>query len=103
MQVQLNYSLDHLTDLTQFVHQKYVARVAGQLGLEVYEGQNIPGQHWKCYRSRAYDETDRDKNLAHRLTEMLTPSTTPADLEVIPKRRNKKYCPYLRLAQKKMS
>ena len=49
------------------------------------------------------DETDADKNLTSRLVEMLGPSTQAADLEAIPKRENKKYCPYLRLAQKKMN
>ena len=112
VQVRPSYSLDHLADLTRVLPTTAPTAVAAPpsptamvetLGLETYYGQNAPGQHWKCYRSRAHDEKDRDKNLTARLTEMLTPSTPQEYLDSIPKREGYSYCPYLRLVQKQMT
>ena len=105
-QVRLHWSLDHLADLTTAVESTDLAditAVAEGIGLDIYKGQNAPGQHWRCYRSRAEDEEDTDKDLRARLTELLTPSTEQEYLDSIPKREGYSYCPYIRFAQKKMN
>ena len=71
-------------------------------GLDWYRGGNVPGQPWKCYRSGRYEETEGEKDLRARLIELLTPSTLQEDLDRIPRRDGKIYCPYLRFSQKAM-
>ena len=66
--------------------------------MDEYGGQNHPGQHWGCYRSKREKENDDEKDLLARLTDLLLPSTTDHELLMIPKRNN--YCPYLRLNQR---
>jgi hypothetical protein len=70
--------------------------------LDVYDGTTFPGQPWHCYRSRAYHERPYEKDLEARLRDLLTPSTTQAELDTIPKRHGVEYRPYLRLKQKDM-
>ena len=69
--------------------------------LDVYDGQNYPGQPWKAYRSRGFKEKDQEKNLEKHMTALLEKSTTVKELDELPYRG--KYCPYLRLNQKEMS
>ena len=111
VQVSPSYSLDHLVDLTTVVSAvaappslppPRLTAVAETLGLDTYEGQFPPSHYWKSYRSRAFLESDKDKDLTARLTEMLTPSTSQVYLDAIPKRQGYCYCPYLRFAQKQM-
>ena len=92
VEVVTTWNLDHLHLLTAVADQ--------ETGLDVYEGNAYPGQPWKCYRSRKERETDADKNVKERLTDLLTPSTTEDQLQRIPRRDGVYYCPYLRLKQK---
>ena len=95
VQVSTPWSLQHIDIL---------AAVAGDHpDLDVYEGTNVPGQPWACYRSRTFNERPTDKDLKARLRDLLTPSTTTEELENIPRREGKHYCPYLRLKQKPMN
>jgi hypothetical protein len=71
-------------------------------GLDVYDGTNVPGQPWHCYRSRAYQERPDEKDLEARLRDLLMPSTTPEELAMIPTREGVEYCPDLRLTQRNM-
>ena len=72
--------------------------------LDTYPGTNVPGQHWKCYRSKGTTakETIRDKCLEDRLVELLKSTSTLAELQTIPRREGVDLCPYLRFKQKKM-
>ena len=70
--------------------------------LDVYPGNNPPGQPWTCYRGKRFDETPQEKNLGDRLTELLTLTTTRRELESIRPREGVGYCQYLRLKQKAM-
>ncbi len=70
--------------------------------LDQYRGQNHPGQHWGCYRSKSFHETNQDRNLRQRLVDLLTPSTTPEELRDLQSQKQGFYCPYLRLRQKRM-
>ena len=72
------------------------------LALDVYEGQNFPGQHWAAYRSKSGNEREDQKDLKARLEDLLRPSSTQAHLDLIPRREGKgeSYCPYLRFRQK---
>jgi hypothetical protein len=70
--------------------------------LDNWEGANVPGQQWHCYRSRCYKEVAKDKNLEARLVDLLTQTTSRDELDSIPKRKGSLYCPYLRLKQKPM-
>ena len=80
--------------------------VAAELDdLDVYEGLNVPGQPWFCYKSeRGAKEKDADKNLNDRLVALLTPSTPEEELNKLAWRQHdgKRYCPYLKWKQKKM-
>ena len=68
--------------------------------LDVYKGQNHPGQPWGCYQMKSKKETDDQKNLRCRLETFLTPSTTAKALGELTQRQGAFYCPYLRLRQK---
>jgi hypothetical protein len=67
------------------------------MDLTEFEGMNVPGQVWTAYRSKKYSETVKDKDLKARLTDLLKPSTTPAELDAIPRREGSRYCPHLKL------
>ena len=71
--------------------------------LDRYDGFSgpPPGQHWACYRSQKHVECYAEKSLTQRLVELLTPSTTQEELDMLPRGKNK-YCPHLRFKQKKM-
>jgi hypothetical protein len=90
----LTWSLEYLPELTA------VADQMKDLPLDVYSGQNHPGQHWSAYREKAYKENDYEKNLQQRLKDLLTPSTTAEELERIPRREGTSYCSYLRFKEK---
>ena len=68
--------------------------------LDEYDGLCAPGQHWQCYRSVKFVETDKDRNLAARLKDLMTPSTTQAELDALPLVNHG--AGYLRCKQKKM-
>jgi hypothetical protein len=81
--------------------EKLLTAVAdGTNELDVYEGTNYPGQPWHCYRRS--NETRNNKSLKDRLTDLLTVSTTPEELESIELWEGKKYCTHLRLREKSM-
>ena len=94
VQVSLPWNLAHIDTLTA------VGEELETTTLDVYGGQNHPGQHWSAFRSKKFKEADADKCLRARLTDLLTPSTAVADLEGLPKRPGVHYCPYLRLKQR---
>ena len=96
VQATLKWGLYHLGTLTAG------AAELTHSGLDTYSGDRCPGQPWKCYRSFKEDEKEHEKDLGARLTELLTPSTPQADLDMIPKRAGYSYCPYLRFSQKPM-
>ena len=103
VQVSPCWSLEHIDVLTAVagdMDQKCQERQGKPL--DVYEGQNLPGQHWAAYRSKSKDEGDDQKNLKARLEDLLRPSSTQAHLDLIPRREGKGagYCPYLRFRQK---
>ena len=98
VQVKLQWSLNELDILTMVTDDVgvWATEVAeNKWNLHWYSGANVPGQPWKCYRSVRYEETDGDKDLRARLTELLTPSTLQEVLDQIPKRDGRIYCPYL--------
>ena len=101
VQVKLQWSLKELDILTMVFDNDDAAD--DRWGLDWYSGTNFPGQPWKCYRSVRYEEADGEKDLRARLTEFLTPSTLQEDLDQIPKRDGRPYCPYLRFSQKTMN
>ena len=73
--------------------------------LHEYDGDTTPGQPWHCYRSVKFEAKPDKKNLRERLEDLLTPSTTPADLQLIEDRALATrgalgYCPYLKFKQK---
>jgi hypothetical protein len=96
----------------RFEHIDVLTAVAGDMDqkcqerqckpLDVYEGQNLPGQHWAAYRSTSLTEGEAQKNLKARLEDLLWPSSdsAQADLDRIPARQGANYCPYLRFRQK---
>jgi hypothetical protein len=96
VEVSTPWSLKHIDDLTA------VAGNDGSTSLDKYEGSNVPGQPWTSYRSKKLNEKDEDKHLADRLRDLLTPSTTPAELAELPPRAGVWYCAYLRLKSKTM-
>ena len=103
MQVGLPWSLEHIDVLTAVAgDMDQMSQEEQGLALDVYEGQNVPGQHWAAYRSKSKDEGDDQKNLKARLEDLLRPSSTQAHLDLIPRREGKGagYCPYLRFRQK---
>ncbi len=73
--------------------------------LDAYTDATFPGQHWSAYRSRGvamnHKSPARD-GLDQRLTDLLTPSTTQAQLEHLRSAGMHCPCPYLRTKQKKM-
>ena len=38
---------------------------------DIFEGTNCPGQHWACYRSQKENELPSDKNLWHRMVDLI--------------------------------
>ena len=71
--------------------------------MDDYKGANVPGQHWSSYRQGHKDQTNEQKDLMARLTDLLTPATLPDDLPAAPYYGKKsKTFPYLRLKQKKL-
>lgn len=102
VQVTMPWSLKQIDILTAVADDVERLCAEANLELDVYSGTNHPGQHWAAYRSRALKEAPHEKNLNQRLQDLLTPSTTPGQLERIPKRRGVSYCPYLRFHQKAM-
>ena len=98
VQVSMPWSLwqvDHLTAVAEEIQAK-----TAEWPLDEYGGLNHPGQHWGAYRSKAIKESDQDKNLKQRLQDLLTPSTSDYELQLMPRRQF--YCPYLRIKQKQM-
>ena len=89
VEVRLDYSLLQLDILT--------TAVAGHMAdhLHEYAGQNTPGQPWTAYQPKK-------KDLRCKLTDLLLPSTTAAELNQIPKRAGTTYRPYLRVKQKQV-
>ena len=96
VQVTLTWSLGDLRELTAAV----AGPIESKKDLHVFHGLNHPGQHWSCYKEKKNKERNEDKDLRARLTDLLTPSTTPEEFEKIPKRPGSYYCPYLRFKQK---
>ena len=73
--------------------------------LDEYQGTNVPGQPWVCYRSKEFDEKPSDKNLRQILKDLLALSTTREELNALGVRRTKEgryYKQYLRIGQKHM-
>ena len=68
--------------------------------LPVYEGENVPGKHWSCYRSDATQQKKID--LEQMLVDLLTPTCTKEDLAAIERNSEWHFCPYLRVRQTKM-
>ena len=60
-----------------------------QADLDVYEGANVPGQPWNCYRSKDKHAAAVGKHLHARLSDLLTLSTTTEELERIQHRGGK--------------
>ena len=67
------------------------------MDLTEFEGYNVPGQVWTAYRSKKYAEKVEDKDLEARLTDLLMPSTTQAELDAIQRTEGSRYCPHLKL------
>jgi hypothetical protein len=117
VQVQLHWNLSHLNILAAVaddldddtIKQSQTIWMSDRdnYGLHKYGGSGqdnaVPGQPWHCYRSIRYDEKDHEKNLDARLTELLSLSTTQEELDQIPRRPGKQYCPYLRFRQKPLN
>jgi len=73
----------------------------------MFIGNNFPGQPWACYRSTAFEEHPKDKDLAARLTDLLTPTTTREELRELTRAYGETYNDmtargYLRLKQKQL-
>ena len=98
VEVKMHWNLGHVEILSAVTD----ARNGANQNLDVYAGQNVPGQPWHCYRSKAYNEPACNKDLEARLRDLLTPSTEPEELARLPRGKNYWHCPYLRLKQKKM-
>ena len=94
VQVSLPWSLENIVELTAFADHLESST------LDVYSGQNHPGQHWAAYRSKKLKERDDEKCLKERLEDLLTPSAAVAELQARPNREGTWYCPYLRIKQK---
>ena len=99
VQVTLTWSLGDLQELTAVV----AGPIESKKDLHVFEGSNHPGQPWGCYKEKKEREKDFEKNLQARLIDLLTPSSTPEDLEQVTRREGSFYCPYLRLKQKPLN
>ena len=95
VQVKLDWGIDSIPEITA------VAEDLKQSSLHEYDGQNVPGQHWACYRSYRGNDADHEKDLAQMLQDLLQQSTNQAELDDIPKRPWANYCPYIRIKQKK--
>ena len=98
VQVSLRWGLRDIPKLTAVAGE--LTAVAGE-ELDTYGGQNHPGQHWSAYRIKK-EELNADKSLRQRLEDLLAPSTTKQDLDLLASQRPRGnfYCPYLRLKQK---
>ena len=99
---ELNFKVDAANDK--------IADVAKKMVLDTYSGQNTPGQPWGCYKDAkvpkkkdAKKAADKKRNLRQRLVDLLTSSSTDAELSAIPKREGTNYVPHMRLKQKKMN
>ena len=99
VEVKMPWNLGHVEILSAVTDARHGAALAN---LDVYAGQNVPGQPWHCYRSKAYNEPACNKDLEARLRDLLTPSTEQEELASIPRLSPGGHCPYLRLKQKKM-
>ena len=99
--VKLNWSLRDLSVLTS-VAANGNSQWKG-VTLDLYAGQNHPGQPWGSYRHTKYNEVDTDKNLQLRLEELLTFSTTTEQADSIPKREGSMNCAYLRFKEKPLN
>ncbi len=95
VEVALPWSLARIGELTA------VADDLKSSSLDVYHGQNHPGQHWSAYRTKKNDP-EHEKCLTKRLEDLLTPSTAVAELHAREKREGTWYCPYLRIKQKEL-
>jgi hypothetical protein len=95
------YGLDHLSKLTAVAGEELHEELF--LEMDEYKGANVPGQHWSCYRQGHKNQTDEQKDLMARLTDLLTPATLPDDLPAaVYYGKKSKTFPYLRLKQKKL-
>ena len=100
-QIAPSYGLADVPDFTAVAVDIGDERLQNFLAsLPVYEGENVPGKHWSCYRS---DATHKKKefDLKQRLVDLLTPTCTQEDLAAIPSTSEWHLCPYLRVKQKK--
>ena len=90
-----SYGLAAVDDLTAVADSR----------LHVYEGENVPGKHWSCYRSDAEPPPKKSRvhDLKQRLVDLLTPTCTQQELDAIPRQSPWHFCPYLRVKQKDMS
>ena len=88
-----------LADLPDFTAVAVVENFLKQL--PVYQGENVPGKHWSCYRSDA-TKNKKEFDLKQRLVDLLTPTCTQEDLAAIERKSEWHLCPYLRVKQKKM-
>ncbi len=91
------YGLDQLSKLTAVAGEELHEELF--LEMDEYKGVNVPGQHWSSYRQGHKNQTNEEKNLMARLTDLLTPATLPDDL---PEKVYGKTFPYLRMKQKKL-
>ena len=102
VRVTLDWGFERINQLTAVAADLEIIRPDD---LDVYEGQNYPGQPWHCYKSvRGAKEKEADKNLNERLVALLTPTTTEEQLDTLTWRQQdtKRFCPYLKWKQKKM-
>ena len=104
VQVSTPWSLNEIDILTAVAGDiEALCSERGCPALDWHSGANTPGQHWSAYRSRALTESQAETKLEDRLVDLLTPSTSQAQLQSVPKRQGSWYCPYLRFKQKKMN
>ena len=81
----------------------FTGEIESHKNLHVFTDSNHPGMPWGCYREKKEKEKDCEKNLRARLEDLLTHSTTPEELDQIPRRAGSFYCPYLRFKQKPLN
>ena len=73
--------------------------------LDSHSGNNVPGQHWACYKSIKNEKTTNLIPLREKLSDLLAPSTTQDRLDQITAQQKRKapdnmLPAYLRLKQK---
>ena len=100
MKVNMPWGVDDIDSLIQCAEGDDMTAVAdeeqakammspGEGLIQIYSNwANTPGQHWSSYRPQ-------DRSLKRHLTDLLEPTTDPADLEAM-ERGPRRYCPYLR-------